>query len=390
MLQRLSSLFPARKSRAVALSRETSLDLDAVRVAPTPLARETSLYLDAIRFIAAVAVFLSHFSMQNISGGMAWQLGLYGHDAVVVFFVLSGFVIAHATMRGERSLSTYIVNRAARIYSVAVPAIAITLLCDALGGRIDPHYFDWGYTNGSLWQQVVTSLTFTNQFWNAGITPGSDVPYWSLGYEVPYYAIFACTIFARGVWRIVLPVALLVIAGPWIASLFPLWLIGVGLYRLGRRWHASETAGWMLFLGSIAIWTAVEAWLFSRNGGIAPTMPVDRLPTDYQTGICFSLNIVGFEAIAHRWTAGLNRMARVIRYAAGRTFTLYLVHYPVMKLFATLEPEHVGSWQTRIFVLCATAAIILIAGELFERPKDAWRRLFMRLVPAEHRVALSH
>jgi len=53
-----------------------------------------SLYLDALRFAAAFTVFLSHYGAGRISGGLFWHFADYGRTAVLVFFVLSGFVIA--------------------------------------------------------------------------------------------------------------------------------------------------------------------------------------------------------------------------------------------------------------------------------------------------------
>jgi peptidoglycan/LPS O-acetylase OafA/YrhL len=61
-----------------------------------------SLYLDALRFSAAFAVLLSHTG--RVSGGMFWQVQPYGRTAVMVFFVLSGFVIAWVTEARERTV----------------------------------------------------------------------------------------------------------------------------------------------------------------------------------------------------------------------------------------------------------------------------------------------
>ena len=58
-----------------------------------------SLFLDLVRVLAAFAVFLSHASWHDHTGGLMWQLGGIGREAVDVFFVLSGFVIAHAAGR---------------------------------------------------------------------------------------------------------------------------------------------------------------------------------------------------------------------------------------------------------------------------------------------------
>ena len=56
--------------------------------------RDFSLYMDVIRFFAAMVVFLSHSSSQSLTGGLFWQFKDYAQTAVIVFFVLSGYVIA--------------------------------------------------------------------------------------------------------------------------------------------------------------------------------------------------------------------------------------------------------------------------------------------------------
>ena len=59
--------------------------------------RGTSAYLDLLRFLCAAIVILVHADWLQIDGRLplVWRLPGAGHDAVIVFFVLSGFVIAH-------------------------------------------------------------------------------------------------------------------------------------------------------------------------------------------------------------------------------------------------------------------------------------------------------
>jgi peptidoglycan/LPS O-acetylase OafA/YrhL len=348
------------------------------RPSPLPLARETSLYIDAMRVLAALVVFFDHFARPAISGGLFWQIAPFGGDAVIVFFVISGFVIAHATARKERNAADYFVSRAARIYSVAVPAIVLTIACDVAGQWIDPQYTSWSYSPGALWQQVLTGLTFTNAFWNLGFFPGSDGAYWSLGYEVPYYVIFGAALFARGAWRIILPTALMLMAGPGIVALFPIWLAGVGLYRLGRLWRAGETVGWLLFLGSIMAWIAAQVGMHAAGHPLDHVATTDYL-ADYVTGICFVINLLGFDSIAPRFAALLGPCARVIRWTAGRSFTIYLVHIPVLKLCAVMPFWSVNAWSTRAAMIAITALVVVVVGACFEQRREPWRRFFASL-----------
>ena len=66
--------------------------------------RGTSIYLDLVRLSAAIVVVITHLAYPELSGGtlQPWRLG--GNDATMVFFILSGYVIAHVREeREERS-----------------------------------------------------------------------------------------------------------------------------------------------------------------------------------------------------------------------------------------------------------------------------------------------
>ena len=64
--------------------------------------KQLSIYLDLLRFLAAVFVFISHAS--TFSGGWLWQIAKLGHEAVVFFFILSGFVIAFVCFEKKKQL----------------------------------------------------------------------------------------------------------------------------------------------------------------------------------------------------------------------------------------------------------------------------------------------
>src|SRR6266446_3788396 len=100
-----------------------------------------SLYLDMLRFGAAFTVFVSHYADGRFSGGLFWQMQPYGHTAVLVFFVLSGFVIAWVTETRERTLEEYSLSRLARLYSVILPAFIITAVLDHFAMAIDSRLY---------------------------------------------------------------------------------------------------------------------------------------------------------------------------------------------------------------------------------------------------------
>ena len=92
-----------------------------------------SAYLDFVRFTAATTVLLGH--MMNDGFDMSWApIGYYGHEAVVVFYVMSGFIIYSSTAGRGGSGLDYLVARASRIYSVALPAVLFSLALSLLVG----------------------------------------------------------------------------------------------------------------------------------------------------------------------------------------------------------------------------------------------------------------
>jgi len=135
-----------------------------------------SLYLDALRFGAAFTVFLSHYAAGRISGGLLWRFD-YGRTAVIVFFVLSGFVIAWVSDTRERTLEEYGLSRIARLYSVIIPAFILTAVLDWLGKEIDPGLYarGWGHITAHPVMDYALSAVFLGESWTARVLPGFNV-----------------------------------------------------------------------------------------------------------------------------------------------------------------------------------------------------------------------
>ena len=150
---------------------------------------DLSAFLDLLRTLAALTVFLSHLSSQGYGGEILADVGAQAHTAVVAFFVLSGFVISWAAQR-DGSAREYILNRAARIYSVVLPAIALTWVIDKFLILHHPDVISSTYQHDALWKYLPLFLTFSTDFWFLSENAFSNVPYWSLCYEVWYYVLF--------------------------------------------------------------------------------------------------------------------------------------------------------------------------------------------------------
>lgn len=351
--------------------------------------KPTSLYLDFVRFIAALVVFFDHASGKRLTGGLFWRFAHAGAEAVTVFFVLSGFVISYSVSKKENTLRSYFIARASRIYSVVIPALIITAIADVIGTSISYHLYTPGVYNSSPWSFANATL-FLNQLWWRNSSPGSDWSYWSLGYEVWYYCIFGLLSFYYGVRRSIFVALAIIIVGPGILSMFPIWLLGVALQKACEKRAIRPHVGAALFLTSILAWVSYElfAWKFSRielpsNNILYFITKRSQLPQDYLIAMIFSIGLLGFSSMAvwlephvrGRWTA--------VRWLAGSTFSLYLFHPPLLLLLATVNPWAPGSLEGRGFVIGGTLIGVLMLAEVSERRKDMWRRIiesFLRFI----------
>lgn len=346
----------------------------------------TSVYLDLLRIVAAATVFVSHAYPRRLTGGVPalWRAGDLGNDAVMVFFVLSGFVIAHVAQGREGSATAYASSRLARLYSVVVPAIVLTLAADALGTRLAPSLYDagWYEADRPVWR-VAANLLFVNELWFNSVRLFSNVPFWSLGYEFWYYLLFGAAMFLRGWVRALVLVVLLLVVGPKIVLLLPVWLMGVWAHRRTRAGTLAAGAGTALLLGSLLAYV-----LFRQVDGHAllEDITVQWLGAEavatlgfsrwflgsWLVGMLVALHLVGVDAAAPRLARLLP--ARPIRYLASFTFALYLFHYPLLFFFAAWL-EHAGlSAHRNAIVIPATLATVWVLGGLTERRKAALRR----------------
>jgi peptidoglycan/LPS O-acetylase OafA/YrhL len=333
-----------------------------------------SLYLDALRFSAALVVFVGHYSAHRHSGGLFWQAFPYGRTAVLVFFVLSGFVIAWISETKEKTLEEYALSRAARLYSVILPVLLITAVLDGLGSAIDPRLYEleWRLSTVDPLVGYALSVVFLGQSWTLDVAPRSDLPFWSLNYEAWYYVLFAAAVFLRGQRRMAALAVAALVAGPKIFLLFPVWLMGV----VAWRWRAMlpPVCGTPLAFGAVALLIGFESLggslLFEHMN--MPWLLSSCSPYDYIVGALVAFFIVGL-ANASLPMPGAT-VERLVRYLAGATFGLYLLHNPLLIFLGTVIPGAADRPVRRILLFGLTLGGSILIAHLIERQKGAFRR----------------
>ena len=344
-----------------------------------PMSRTFSIYLDALRFVAALMVFLAHASQPHLGAIPLGVLGQFGHNAVVVFFVLSGFVICHAVHHRDREIESFIINRLARLWSVAVPALLLTLVLDTLGGIIAPERY-MKFASEAPVTALISNLFFINQLWFLDLSPLSNSPFWSLGFEAWYYIFFAAAYFLRGWIRIAATGLALGAMGPKILIMLPVWLCGAALYR--TRPTPSGRLGAALFFGAVAVyllyrWSNVSQPLSRGLLGLLPELHFGMaayFPSDYFVALLVAANFIGFQMMEHRLASVFATVEKSVRFAASFTFSLYLFHFPLLLFAGAFLAK--GSYLSLPIVLAVTAAL----GSVCEKRKGPVRSVLWRLL----------
>lgn len=374
----------------------TSAELHARELPANPVADrpaglvtpEMSIYLDAVRFLAALAVLVGHLDQDGLHA--EWMLiGRFSHEAVVIFFVLSGLVITHSTPTGGVSWRTYAVARLARLYSVVIPAIVLSFVVKGVAAAIDPVVAAEYLRDDLNVSNVLASVLFLNESWGMSTTLPWNGPYWSLCYEAWYYVIFGVAMFAPTRHRLWVVTLVCLIVGPAILLLFPLWLLGAYLARQGMRWVPPQSWALLLWpatliagvvLHASGLPTDVQQWLYLHVPGYWRLNSAQRFVTDYVYGLLVALNFLSLRALEGKFAPVLRTLARPVQWLAGYTFSLYLFHRPLTEVAGHFFPNLSGSRLVALAWLLAIAGACMMLGMVTEGRKREARALVTALL----------
>lgn len=334
------------------------------------------LLVDGLRGVAAMWVVLFHAHAAGNVGRLADLMPLFlsqflfewGSSGVAIFFVLSGFVIAHS-LRDAKMNASYIlrfmVRRSIRLDPPYWFSIILVLSFAAITARVKGEAMHWPSAVAVLAHLGYLQIIL-------GIEQINDV-YWTLCYEVQFYFFF-CLLLAiaqrlcsRGLAIVFIPCAAVSLIWPlglmgknlWpglFSDLFFGFLAGVFVYwawtnRIGKRW----------FFAYVTILAAGALVRADRFVGIC-TLTALLLYT------CGSLNCFG-RWLNWRWLQFLGRIS----------YSLYLTHIPLSGASFFLLQKYLGSsaWAQAFNLLVVITICIVfsaIAWWTIERPCIVWGR----------------
>lgn len=160
--------------------------------------------LDVLRGLAAltvVAFHYHHFYLLDWAGrgrdipplevfpyaavmGLAYE---YGHFAVQLFWVISGFVFAHVYLPRRATAMEFVVARVARLYPLHLVTLVLVAIVQWLSSEVNGHWIIYG--NNDL-KHFLLQLSFaSNSIWvSEGLS--FNGPIWSVSLELASYALF--------------------------------------------------------------------------------------------------------------------------------------------------------------------------------------------------------
>jgi peptidoglycan/LPS O-acetylase OafA/YrhL len=360
-----------------------------------------SLYLDLLRFLAAMVVLMFHLLAPPFADA---KVVIPAREAVVAFFVISGFVIAFVADTKEQDWRAYAASRLARLYSVVLPAIALTGALYVVGTLVAGSFYE---TYSVPWLRLLVSLLYLNQSWNLTVAMLNNGPFWSLCFEFWYYVAFGFALFAPRPWNVLAIVATGAAVGPRIVLLFPIWLTGVAAYRASRapapiprglsallflmsatytlflvlhgtptqslsnRIEASLVEGyWSLADGQLRIFIGAE-WRFLNDLYFALWVAISiyLVPTPGPT------------PLVPVWAN------KTIRFLASYTFSLYLYHAPMLFFYHSLSVQFLGTPLNLLWLLTSVLLSVLALGAITEHASGPYRRFFARALSPRLRIS---
>ena len=324
------------------------------------------MWLDFARGLSALAVCVGHLratvwvEFSQVTSPSLFDRAMYaatgvGHQAVMVFFVLSGFFVGGSVWNAGKGFrwGPYAVARVSRLWVVLLPCLALTAIVDAIVMAVAPpvlngalHEVWHSGPDSSNYDASVYVLLGNLAFVQTIAVPvfGSNGPLWSLANEFWYYALFPLMITAvRGTgaradymvrgWCALLAIGMLALM-PWAMRLgYVVWLMGVALFVLTA--NANSRAGTALKWAAPAFGAAfVVSIAYAKSSAWQAQLGI---PADLLVGTSFALTCAAL-------VGGTKGFASLPRRLAGRTarglsemsYSLYLSHFPLVVLIGAL------------------------------------------------------
>ncbi|MBL66011.1 MAG: hypothetical protein CML14_07495 [Puniceicoccaceae bacterium] len=350
-----------------------------------------SVLLDIFRLFAAIAVFLGHTNFYWFFFGNYSGLGPQnGQDYVIIFFVLSGFVISWSIDRKkEYHFKQYLFDRMVRLWSVALPALCLGAVLDHFGRSINPQTYGSIFSADYLSFKYLISSLFLHESWFFSVRPGTNAPFWSLSYEFFYYLIFgAFALLPTLKSKLLVGLAFSLVAGPKVLILLPCWLIGCLSYWGCKKLRSNALVSLAILVSSLyfLISTLAGRWVsWSPTDfpglGVPPLFYSAKYLDDYAIALALGLLLLSLSRWFSLEMRPIGRLSTLVRTCSKCSFSLYAIHFPLM---AFVSANWAGGLLKNTSHLMGTLLVFFSCcffALLFEFPSKWYRSMIIRKLP---------
>lgn len=353
--------------------------------------------LDGLRGVAALVVVAYHASkivVPELDGTGATvyraiadsplKLAFAGTEAVLVFFVLSGLVVAIPAFRPGFAWRAYLGSRLVRLY---LPVWAALLLAAALIVLL-PREAGAASPGGWLARTNASTLSWGSLLGEASLWQGTyriDNVLWSLRWELvfslalPLFVGGAVLVRRRGwLWPTLAVCVAVSVAGrlSGVDALvyLPVFFAGTALAsRITdvREWGARRSRRFWVFAGSASALLLIAGWLLRPV--VAPGTSVGLVLWGLVSAGAVGLVMTAVGSVGAARALAL----RVPRWLGRVSFSLYLVHVPVLASLGFLWGQDAWPWVLAVGVP-ASLMLAEVFTRLVERPSHRLARVLRR------------
>jgi peptidoglycan/LPS O-acetylase OafA/YrhL len=347
--------------------------------------------LDGIRGVGAVLVVMRHVPM--LFGPIRVPESFL---AVDLFYLVSGFVVAHAygaRLKAGGFFKEFVKTRLIRLYPFYLLGLAVGVIPAAYAVITDPA--GW-WTASKLFEAMALGLFMVPMFPGiAACGTALDGPVWTLVPELIANAVYAAAI--RFLTPLVIVVILIVCGAGVIYAEFRYGTLDVG-YNPTDQWAALARVGYSFFAGVLVFRVVAEhetrcewaAWLcIAVLGAALACSPSDAMTPYFEIGVI----LVGFPALlvaATRFEPG-PATGRFFSVIGLISYGVYLLHQPLGNIVRIAFNGRVtvpGDWHGLIFGAVFIVAVMGLAWWLDGRyDAPIRRRLKARFMPTPPKAA---
>ena len=305
--------------------------------------------------------------------------------AVDLFYLVSGFVVAHAygeRLKSGASVWTFMKTRLIRLYPLYIFGLGLGLVSALISVTTDPG--GW-WTPLKVVEAVLTGLVLIPMFPGLGASGSAlDGPTWTLLPELVVNFLYAALIRLMNVWFLLL---IMLVAGAVVVfGQLSAGTLDIG-YNPTDQWAAIARASYSFFAGVLVFkWvgtgerpSALIAWgSIALVGLILAGRPGDDIVSYYELAavlVAFPLLL----AVGARFEPG-PLTSKVFSYIGLMSYGIYIIHQPIGHL---VEPflhgalRVPGDWRAVAYGAGFLAALVAFAG-ILDKAYDGPLRAVLR------------